>query len=63
MNESLATWELILLGAIGLIVILLFFPGLRRLSEESKKAEKDWPGFLLPIGAVILFVVLLIVMV
>ena len=63
MNESMATWELIALGAIGLIVILLFFPGLRRLSEESKKAEKDWPGFLLPIGAVILFVVLLIVMV
>ena len=63
MNESFATWELISLGAIGLIVILLFFPGLRRLSEESKKAEKDWPGFLLPIGAVILFVVLLIVMV
>ena len=63
MNESLATWELIALGAMGLVVILFFFPGLRRLSEESKKAEKDWPGFLLPIGAVILFVVLLIVMV
>ncbi len=63
MNESLATWELIALGAMGLVVILFFFPGLRRMSEESKKAEKDWPGFLLPIGAVILFVVLLIVMV
>ncbi len=63
MNESLATWELIALGAIGLVVILLFFPGLRRLSEESKKAEKDWPGFLLPIGAVILLVVLLVMMV
>lgn len=63
MNESLATWELIALGAIGLVVLLLFIPGLRRLSEESRKAEKDWPGFLLPIGAVILFVVLLIMMV
>ena len=63
MNESLATWELIALGAMGLVVILFFFPGLRRMIEESKKAEKDWPGFLLPIGAVILFVVLLIVMV
>ncbi len=63
MNESLATWELIALGAIGLVVILLFFPGLRRLSEESKNAEKDWPGFLLPIGAVILLVVLLVMMV
>ncbi len=63
MNESLATWELIALGAIGLVVILLFFPGLRRLSEESKKAEKDWPGFLLPIGAVILLVVVLVMMV
>lgn len=63
MNESLATWELIALGAIGLVVLLLFFPGLRRLSEESKDAPKDWPGFLLPIGVVIVFVVLLIMMV
>ena len=63
MNESLATWELIALGAIGLVVLLLFFPGLRRLSEESKKEPKDWPGFLLPIGAVILVVLLLIMVV
>ncbi len=63
MNEALATWELIALGAIGLVVILLFFPGLKRLNEESRKAEKDWPGVLLPIGAVILFVLLLIIVV
>ncbi|MDE0310492.1 MAG: hypothetical protein OXI60_11790 [Acidiferrobacterales bacterium] len=63
MNEALATWELIALGAIGLVVIFLFFPGLRRLSEESRNAPKDWPGFLLPIGAVILVVVLLVMVV
>ena len=63
MGENLATWEMVALGAVALIVILLFFPGLKRLSEESRKAEKDWSGLLLPIGAVVLFVILLVLIV
>ena len=61
MGEQLATWEMIALGAIAIIALLLFYPGLRRLTEQSREAEKDWPGFLIPVGAVVLFVILLIV--
>ena len=60
MGEQLATWEMIALGAIAIIALLLFYPGLRRLTEKSREAEKDWPGFLIPVGAVVLFVILLI---
>lgn len=52
---------MIALGAIAIIALLLFYPGLRRLTEQSREAEKDWPGFLIPVGAVVLFVILLIV--
>ena len=63
MGAELATWEMIALGAIALIVLLLAFPGIKRITQESKEAEKDWPGFLLPIGAVVLLVVVLIMLV
>jgi hypothetical protein len=63
MGENLATWEMVALGAIALVVILLFFPGLKKLGEESRKAKKDWSGLLLPIGAVVLFVILLVLIV
>ncbi len=63
MNPNLATWELIALGALALVVIFLFVPGLKRINEESKNAEKDWSGVLLPIAGVVVFVVLLILIV
>lgn len=58
--ESMALWEQILLGVGGLILIFLFWPGVKKTLERSKQAEKDWPGVLLPIGGVVLFVLLLI---
>ena len=54
---------MIALGAIALIVIFLFVPGIKKIQEDSQKAEKDWKGVLLPIGAVVLFVILLIAIV
>jgi len=63
MNPNLSTLELIVIGAVALIVIFLFVPGLKRLSEESRNAEKDWPGLLLPIAGVVVFVVVLILIV
>lgn len=56
----MAVWEQILLGVGGLILIFLFWPGIRRTLEDSKKAEKDWPAVIWPLAAVVLFVMVLI---
>jgi hypothetical protein len=53
-------WEQIALGAAGLLIIFWFRPGIKAALEQSKNAEKDWPGLLLPIAAVVLFVVFLL---
>ncbi len=60
MNQ-MATWEQVVLGILVVLVLLWFFPGVKRMLEQSREAEeKDWKGLLLPLGAVILFVLLLI---
>lgn len=59
----MAIWEQILLGIGGLVILLLFWPGVKTALERSKQAENpDWKGALLPIGAVVLFVILLILL-
>jgi hypothetical protein len=57
------TWETIVLLLLGGGVAFFFFPGVKRMLADSEKAEKDWPAVLIPIGAVVLFVVLLIALV
>ena len=62
--EGPATWEMLLIGA--LVVALLFWwrPGFKASMEQSRKATaKDWQQLLFPIGLVVLFVLLLIMMV
>lgn len=55
------TWEMIAIGAVVVVVLLLFRPGLKQALKQSKEAtNKDWAGLLLPIGLVVLFVILLI---
>ena len=55
------TWEMLAIGAVVLVVLFLFRPGLKEAFRRSKEAEnKDWSGVLLPIGLVVLFVILLI---
>ena len=54
------TWEQILLGAFAILLIFWFRPGIKAALEQSRQAEKDWKGALIPIGAVVLFIVLLI---
>jgi len=61
--EGPPTWELLVAGAFALLLIFFFRPGIRAALEQSKNAPKDWAGVLLPIGAVVLFVILLILMV
>ena len=60
----MATWEQILLGIGAFIILFAFWPGVKAALERSKQAENpDWRAALLPIGAVILLVVLLILIV
>jgi cbb3-type cytochrome oxidase subunit 3 len=60
---TLSTWEALLMGVMLILIIFWFRPGIKATLAESRKAEKDWRGFLFPIGFVVLFVLLLIMMV
>ena len=54
------TWEKILLGVLALIIILWFFPGVKTMMRESQEAPKDWPAVIVPLIAVVAFVIFLI---
>lgn len=55
-------WEQILLGGAALILLFLFWPGVKVAMEKSRQAEnKDWMGVLVPVGLVVVFVILLII--
>ncbi len=57
------TWEKILVGGLAVLLVFLFRPGIKAALQQSREAEtKDWKGLLIPIGAVVLFVILLIAM-
>jgi len=60
--EQPSTWQMLLYGAIALLVIFWFRPGIKAAMQRSKEAEKDWPAVLVPIAIVVLFVVFLVVM-
>ena len=55
-------WEQVLLGIGAVILVFIFWPGVKVAMQKSKEAENpDWQGVLLPIGVVILFIILLVV--
>ena len=54
------TWEQVLAGIIGLLVIFFFFPGIRNMIDKSKDAPTDWTGLAIPLIDVIVFVFILI---
>ncbi len=56
-------WEMLLAGLIAVLLIFLFRPGIKAALEHSRQAPKDWPGVLLPLALVVLFVLLLITLV
>lgn len=60
---TLSTWEALILGGMVLLLIFWFRPGIKASMERSRNAKKDWPALLWPIGMVVLFVILLIMMV
>lgn len=59
----MSTWEQVLAGALAVGVAFYFWPGVKRTIEEGERAtERDWAGFVWPIFAVVLFVILLAVL-
>lgn len=61
--QPLSMWENILLGAFAILLIFWLKPGIKAALERSKTAKSDWPGLLIPLALVILFVLMLIGMV
>ena len=58
--EAPATWEKIVAGILVLLLLFVMRPGLKAMLAQSRRAEKDWPGLLLPMAAAVLFVIFLI---
>ena len=59
----MALWEKMVIGIAAVLILLWMLPGTRNMVEASRDAPKDWMGVLVPIAAVVLFVVFLAVMV
>ena len=50
--EQMPTWEMLLLGALVVLVLFWFGPGVKASLEQSRKAaKKDWAGVLVPVAA------------
>ena len=58
--DPLATWEKLLIGVIGLLVLLWFSPGVKTMIAQSRDAQKNWPAVLIPTVVVVIFVILLL---
>lgn len=54
-------WQQLLAGAIGLLVIFMFFPGIKATMEKSKNAEEKHWGTLILITVVLIAFVLLMI--
>ena len=54
-------WEQLLAAVLGLLIIFMFFPGIKACMEKSKNAEeKHWGTVLLLAAVLIGFIMLLI---
>ena len=58
--DLFATWEKLLIGMIGLVVLLSFSPGVKIMIGQSRNAQKNWPAVLIPAVVVVIFVILLL---
>ncbi len=57
----MALWEQLLAGALGLLVLFMFFPGIKATMEKSKNAkEKHWGTLVLLTIVLLAFIMLLI---
>ena len=57
----MALWEQLLAGAIALLVLFWFFPGIKATMEKSKNAEEKHWGTLALLAAVLIGFILLMI--
>ena len=57
----MALWEQLLAGAIALLVLFMFFPGIKATMEKSKNAEEKHWGTLLLLAIVLIAFILLMI--
>lgn len=57
----MALWEQLLAGSLGLLVLFMFFPGIKATMEKSKNAEEKHWGTLALLAAVLVGFVLLLI--
>lgn len=61
MSTPFETWELLIVGALVLLLLFWFRPGLKQAFKQSQEADnKDWMAALIPLAVVAAFVVLLL---
>ncbi len=53
-------WERLLIALVLLLFLFWLRPGVKAAFEASREEKKDWPGVLIPLGLVALFIVLLL---
>ena len=58
--DPFATWEKLLIGVIGLLVLLWLSPGVKMMIGQSRHAQKNWPAVLIPAVVIVIFVILLL---
>jgi len=61
--QELATWEMLLLGVLVILLMFWFMPGLKAQLKQSQEAEKDWKALLIPLAAVVGFIIILLALV
>lgn len=54
-------WEQLLAGAIGLLVLFMFFPGIKATMERSKNAEEKHWGTLALLAVVLIGFIMLMI--
>jgi hypothetical protein len=61
--ESNSVWENLLLSLLVLVMLYWMMPGIKANMANSRMVKADWLSVIIPIGAVVLFVIFLIMMV
>lgn len=57
----MGTFEQVMVGVVALLAVAWMWPGVRAAVARSKNSQqRDWKAVLFPIGAIILFVIILI---